>query len=275
MRLIKRDAAIIISVIFFLLFTIWWITLRSMNFPNDSNENQLFAAVYGIIALWGGIWGITISHKWGGFRSVLGKSILLFSIGLFFQEIGQLSYSYYIYFLRIPLPYPSIGDLFFYSTIPLYIAATLLLAQASGAHISLKQLSSKLQAVIVPVAVLILSYVIFLEEYKFDWTNPLKVFIDFAAPFGQAIYISLALLTFILTRNILGGIMKNRVMLILFALLAQFTADWTFLYQASRGTWYAGGLNDYMYLVAYFLMTIALLQLNTVYKKLKHVESDK
>lgn len=266
---VKREAAVITTSASFVLLTSWWIILQFMNLPHDSLKNQLFAAVYGVIALWGGIWGVTISRKWGGIHSVLGKSILLFSIGLIFQEIGQVTYSSYIYFFHIPVPYPSIGDFFFYGTIPFYILAVIYLAQASGVHISLRSFRSKLQAIVIPVVVLVFSYLIFLQGYEFDWSQPLKVFLDLGVPVGQAIYISLAILTFTLTRGILGGIMRNKVLFILLALLAQYVADWTFLYQASRETWYAGGIDDYMYLCAYVLMTLGLLQLRTIYNKLR------
>jgi hypothetical protein len=199
----------------------------------------------------------------------MGKSIFFFSLGLLFQEIGQITYSSYIYFLHIPVPYPSIGDLFFYGTIPLYIAAVIYLAKASGIHISLRSFENKLQAILIPLGVLTFSYLMLLQNYIFDWSNPLKTVLDFVVPFGQAIYISLAILTHTLTKGILGGLMKNKVLTILFALLIQYMADWTFIYQASRGTWYAGGIDDYMFLCAYFLMTLGLLQLGNIHMTLK------
>jgi hypothetical protein len=266
---IKENLVAKVVLILFILLSFWWISLRFMNLPQDSNANQLFAGVYGLIALIGGIWGLTISRKWGGVRSVMGRSIFFFALGLLSQEVGQIIYSSYIYFLHIPVPYPSIGDLFFYGTIPLYVIAIFYLGQASGIHISLRSFRNKLQAILIPTAILVLSYIVFLQGYKADWSNSLKVFLDFAVPFGQAIYISLAILTYTLTRGILGGMMKSRVSFILFALSAQYIADWTFLYQANRGTWYAGGLNDYMYLCSYFLMTLGLLQLGTTHEKLK------
>jgi hypothetical protein len=258
-------AKIVLSL--FVLFSVWWISLGFMHLPKDSNANQLFAGVYGSIALIGGISGMVISRKWGGIRSVMGKSIFFLALGLLFQEIGQIAYSSYIYFFHIPVPYPSIGDLFFYGTIPLYIIAIMYLAQASGMHISLRSFRNKLQAVLIPLIILAFSYFIFLQNYKFDWSSPIKIIIDFGAPLGQAIYISLAILTYILTKNMLGGLMRNKVLVILFALFVQYAADWTFIYQANRGTWYAGGIDDYLYLCAYFLMTFGLLQFKNIYAR--------
>lgn len=266
---VKKETSAKVIFVVFILLTVWWIVLRFMNLPTDSEQNQLWAAVYGLIALWGGISGILISRKWGGTHSVMGKSMLLFAIGLLFQEIGQIIYSSYIYFFKIDIPYPSIGDLFFYGTIPLYIIGIIYLAQASGVRILKQSITQKVQAILIPLGMLLFSYYFFLQGYEFDWSQPLKIFLDFVVPFGQAVYISLAILTYMLTKRVLGGVMKNKVLFILIALIVQYVADWTFLYQASRGTWYAGGINDYMYLVAYFLMTLGLLQLNTILTNLK------
>lgn len=253
----------------FALFTLWWVFLQTLHLPNDSTQNQLFAAVYGVIALFGGITGIVIAKRWGGTKSVMGKSLLFFATGLLLQEIGQVIYSSYIYFFHIPVPYPSVGDLFFYSTIPFYIIAVVYLAKASGVKLSLRSLRNKLQAIIIPAIMLIFSYMFFLQGYEFDFSHPVKMALDLGVPIGQAIYISLAILTYTLTRGILGGVMRSKVLFILAALVAQYVADWTFLYQASKEIWYAGGINDYMYLCSYFLLAFGLIQFDVVYKKLK------
>ena len=88
---------------------------------------------------------------------------------------------------------------------------------------------------------LAVGYFLFLQGYEFDWSDPLKVFLDFGYPFGQAIYVSIAILTYLLSRGILGGIMKGKILFILFALCMQFLSDYTFLYQSSKGTWSVGG----------------------------------
>lgn len=257
-----------IAVISFLILTFFWLILPSTGEP-DTFYYKIFSALYGLMAIWGGVWGIAIAKNWGGFKSVLGRSILMFSLGLIAQEFGQIVYSYYNYVLQI-VPYPSLGDLGFFAAIPLYIYGSYLLAKASGVKVSLRSFSSIFLAVLIPVLMLSIGYLIFLKDYAFDWSQPLTVFLDFAYPLGEAIYLSIALLTFLLTRKLLGGAMRNKILFILFALLAQFIADWTFLYQASKGVVYPGGVNDYIYLCAYILMTYGLFQLNTTVMKLRN-----
>lgn len=255
-----------IAVIFFFLLSLWWIYLNFFANDPDNSQKQLFAATYGLMALWGAVWGLIISRRWGGFYSVMGRAIIFFSFGLFAQEFGQLAYSYYIYFLQIEVPYPSIGDMGYFSSIIFYTLGVLFLAKASGVKISFKSVSHVMQAVIIPLILLAASYFVFLSDYEFDWTQPLKIFLDFGYPFGQAIYISLAFVTYLLSRKVLGGMMRSRILFILFALLVQYIADYSFLYLSNKGLWKVGELNDYTYLIAYLFMGLALFQLKSVIK---------
>jgi uncharacterized membrane protein len=162
-----------------------------------------------------------------------------------------------------------LGDIGYFGSVILYLLAALHLSWAVGAKFSLRNLSGKLAAVLIPLVILVAGYWLFLKGYEFDLSNPVKVFLDFGYPLGEAIYISLGILTFILSRKFLGGLMRPKVLFVLFALLIQFIADYTFLYQSSKETWYAGGLNDYIYLVAYFLMSLALFNLGTAYNEVR------
>ncbi len=257
-----------VTIYSFVFFTLWWLFLQVVT-PGESSNHRLFGALYGVIALLGGIFGMDVARRWGGVQSIIGKSILMFSLGLLAQEFGQIVYSYNHYFLNKEGMYPSLGDLGYFGSIPLYIYGVYLLGKASGVKVGLVSFERKLQAVIIPLIILVAGYVLFLEEYKFDWSQPIKTFLDFGYPLGQAIYVSLAILVYLLSRGILGGIMKKAILFILFALCFQFLADYTFLYQSSKGTWHVGEINDYMYLVAYFVMTLALLQFNIVLKRLR------
>ena len=268
-EVIKVAKAEKVATIAFVLLTIWWIALV-LSESITGLPNYLFGAVYGpFMSLYGGILGISASRQWGGMKSIMGRAIIMLSLGLLAGSLGQIVFSFYNIFLHIEIPYPSLADVGFFGNIPLYIYGIVLLAKASGVKMSLRSFTSQVQAILIPLFMLSFSYVFFLKNYEFDWSQPIKVFLDFGYPLGQALYVSLAILTFSLSRKVLGGIMRNKILFIIVAFVAQYLADYNFLFQNSRGTWYNGGYGDYLYLIAYFLMTLGLLQLKTVFNKLR------
>jgi hypothetical protein len=205
----------------------------------------------------------------------MGRAILAFAIGLLLQTFGQTVFSFYNLVSQVEIPYPSLADLGFFGSIPLYVYGTLMLAKASGVNVSLKTFSSKIQAIVIPLVLLGFSYSLFLRGYEFDWSSPLRVFLDFGYPLGQAFYVSLALLAYLLTKKTLGGIMKNKVLFILIALVVQYVADYNFLTQAYAGTWQNGGYGDLIYLTAYLFMAIGLIQLKPEFIRPTATEPDK
>ena len=265
---IRKESSAKIAIFLMVILTVWWVLLN-LSGSKESLHNYLFGATYGLMAVLGGIVGISIAQHWGGLKSIMGKAILLLSFGLLAQEFGQLVFSYYNIFLYVQVPYPSLADIGFFGNIPLYTLGILLLAEASGVHFLLNKLSGKVQSVLIPAALLSFSYFFFLQNYEFDWTNPLRIFLDFGYPLGQAFYVSLAFLTYSLSRGVLGGVMKDKILFLLFAFIMQYLADYNFLFQNSNGTWLNGGYGDYLYLLAYFVMTLGIIRLNTVLKKMR------
>ncbi len=269
METIKSHWSVWVLLFLFTFFSAWWLFMTFV-LPHDHPLFSYFGIFYGIVALWGGIWGLVIAQKWGGFRSLLGRAIQMFSIGLLLQEFGQCAYTFYIFVLHVDIPYPSVGDIGFFGTIPFYIYGAYLLAKVAGVKISLRSYSSKLQAIVIPVLMLLLAYGLFIQHYtlaSIDFSKPLETFLNFGYPFGQAIYISIGILTYSLTRNMLGGIMKPKILFIIFAFGAQFFADYMFIFFSDK--YYPGSVLDYFYLVAYFLMAFGIFQLRTVLTKLR------
>jgi len=256
----KEQSLIIILALLFLGLTIWWACLNFLNLgiAIDSNK-QIFAASYQILALFGGITGLIMTRRWGGHRSLLGRALIFLSLGLLLQSFGQSSYSFYIFFKQIEIPYPSIGDIGFFGSVIAYIFGVINLARVSGFKFSWESLQNKLQIVIIPAALLMMSYFMFLRGYEFDFSEKLKIFLDFGYPLGQALYVSIAVLTLVVSRNMLGGIMKKPIIFLIIALIVQYLADFMFLYQANAGTWSVGGINDYLYAVSYFFMALSLI----------------
>lgn len=261
-EVIKKEWSAKITFLFFTLITIWWIEIF-LSGKIETSENYFFGATYGLICIVGGISGLIAARKWGGTTSAIGKSLIVLSFGLFAQEFGQLVFSYYNIFLNVEIPYPSIADIGFFGTIPFYIYGISLLAKASGAKFSLNTLSNQIQAFLIPLGMLTLSYIFFLRSYEADFSNPLQVFLDFGYPLGEAIYISLAILTYSLSVKLLGGIMRSKVLFIVAAFVMQYIAEFNFLYQNSVGTWINAGYGDFLYLLSYTVMTLGLIQFNT------------
>ena len=181
-------------------------------------------------------------------------------------------YAFYIYVQKIEVPYPSLGDIGYFGSVILYIYGASLLLRATGAKFSLKSMGNKLLALILPFALLAVSYLIFLRGYEFDWSSPVTVLLDFGYPLLQATYLAIALLTFMLSRKYLGGIMRLVILFVLISLTFQYIADFTFLYQVKNETWAPGGINDLIYLISYALMSLSLLKFESVVKKLDKKE---
>lgn len=264
---IKKEWSAKLAVLFFAFITVWWLFIFLSGFK-ETPQNYNFAATYGLICILGGAYGILYAQKWGGFSSVIGRAMIVLSLGLFFQEFGQIVFSTYNIFLNVEVPYPSLADVGFFGSIPFYIWGAILLAKAAGSKFSLKTFSYQLQAFVIPTIMLVLSYFFFLKGYEVDWADPLKVFLDFGYPLGETIYISVAILAYSLSRGMLGGVMRSKILFLIGAFIIQYIADFNFLFQSSRGTWVNGSYGDYLYFLAYFTMTLGLIQLKNVLNKL-------
>lgn len=258
-----------IAIGLFLFFAAWFFYVHLFDLEKTERMRDILGHLYQVMALYGAILGIVLSRNWGGYKSMLGRAVLFLSLSLLFQNIGQTVSSYFVY-LYSELPYPSLGDVGFFGSTILYIIGLYSLARASGLKFAFKSTKGKIIALIIPVIMLTVSFFFFLKGYEFDWSNKLKVFLDLGYPIGDAVYVSIAILTFTLARSFLGGIMKKPVLFLALALIFQYIADFTFLYQSSRGTWYIGGLDDFLYFLSYSLMTCSLIYIgSSVFKKIK------
>jgi hypothetical protein len=228
-----------------------------------SDGHNLFGATYPITALIGGVYGLFISKKWGGYKSYMGRGIIFLSLGLLGECFGQIVWSYYNIIAKIDIPYPSLADIGYFSIIPLYILGMISLAKASGVSFSLKTVKGKFILVIIPAIMLTLSYFLYLKDLKIDVTQPIKTFLDYGYPIGEALTISIALLVYSLSLNVLGGKMKGKILFIILAFIIQYVTDSTFLYTVSVNTYYNGGPVDMMYATSFLAMAFGLIAFYT------------
>ncbi len=250
--------------VIFAVFLIFWLVLAVKSLQGETPQAEFFSATYGLMALFGGILGLGASRRWGGYRSVVGRSVLFIALGLLAQEAGQITYSTYTYLFHQEIPYPSVGDIGYFASVIFYILGAFSLVKALSTKAVFKQTHNRFFLFIVPVILLAFSYYYFLKGYSFDVHHPLTILLDFGYPLGQAAYISLAILAFLLSKRYLGGAMKPVIFFLIFALLLQYAADFTFLYQTSRKTWQTAGYNELIYLTAYYVMTRSLMKFGAV-----------
>lgn len=253
-------------------FLAWWLFNYFVADPSNTRSSELYSDTYWVVGVIGIVCGLFAAKEWGGFKSIFGRSLMLFSLGLAAQVFGQITYSYYALVEHVEAPYPSIGDIGFFGSIILYIVAVLLLLKAVGVKFRTAPASSKLIAAAIPAALLIASYTALLKGYEFSGDKLITV-LDFGYPLGQAFYISLALLAYILSLKSLGGRMKNKILLLIFALTVQYAADFLFLYRLSNDHWYPGDISDMVYQLAYLFMTLAMLQIGGVARSLRAPKS--
>lgn len=262
----KNTITLFLSTVFGVLSVIWiYITF----FHSDASVlSSVYSWSYGLVALIGGIFGVRAARRWGGTRSLLGRSILSFSIGLLLQEFGQISFTYYTRVQNVDIPYPSIAEIGFLGYLPFYLLGMYYLAQVAGVRVSIRSLNSKLIALCVLLLSLLSTYIFFLKDYAADWSALYVTLVDYAYTIGQSFNISFMVIAYLLSRKYLGGVMKFRLLFVIIAYFVQYASDFTFLYQAYHGSYQASGITDYMYLVAYYLMAIALVQLGQAADKL-------
>ena len=259
--LLKHTLSKLLIIIYFGLLIFWmWI------FVSGSKEglvNNIYGALYPIISLIAGTYGLFIvSKEWGGLKSVLGKGVIFLSLGLLAQVFGQWTWSYYTIIAGVEIPYPSVADVGYFLIVPFYILAMFNFAKAAGIKVGLKNFSGKLQAVIIPLLMIAVAYILFLRGIEVDFINePIRTFLDFGYPGFEAIAISIGILTYSLSRGILGGRMRSRILYFVFALVAAYITDYTFLYLVGIEEYYNAGPVDLMYTTSFLIMSLGLISL--------------
>ena len=160
------------------------------------------------------------------------------------------------------MPYPSIPDIGFFGSVPAYILGAYYLAKGLGVSTIIKKSPAKLiGSILVAVVILVGTYWMFLKGYDTSGKSNAVVFFDFAYPITQAIFVVIAMVTFLSVGRLLGGTMKKPVLLLLLAFLVQFAADANYLYQIIKETWGPAGYGDYIYMLAYFIMSLSIIYL--------------
>lgn len=250
-----------ITLAIFGLLTIFWIVLQMKLLPWKLAD--IFSSTYFIIPLWGALWAILRADKWRGIKSIMGKTMLFFSFGLLCQVIGQISYAVSVHIFHIQIPYPSLGDLGYFGSTLFYLYGVFLLFKVAGIKFKAGLVIKHILVSIISFMCLLIGAYIFLQSYIFQFSDMLKLFLDIWYPVIGIVNFYIVLLLYLELKANKKNILKNKVVFFVFALLIQFLSDSVFIYQANLETWTGGQVNDYMYLLGYLFMTLAILKLDS------------
>ncbi len=243
----------------FVAMLIWWFFIFA-NSLRDTPINFLYGAVLGILPLAGSIFGFRNAVKWGGFKSDIGKALMLLSLGLLTWGIGTLIFAYYNIILQIAVPYPSLADLFYIISWPLWVVSMINLSRATGANFQLGNRVGHLVLFIIPVLMVALSYYLLITVARgggIDFSGSIvKIFFDLAYPIGDVIILTVATLIYGLSFKYLGGSFKWPILIILTGFVMNYISDFSFSYTTTKETFFVAGWVDLMFTLTFFLLSL-------------------
>lgn len=264
-------------VLVYIISVIWWLFL-DRNAEEVPLSNYLYTLLEGIIPIWGGLYGLSVAKRWGFFSSVIGRSLLFLSFGLISWGIGTIIFvGYYNLFLGVEIPYPSLADVAYIISWPLWGIGMIYLSRATGAKAALHNASGKSVIIIIPVIVIALSYYLLVHVARGGVISAseglAKVFFDLAYPIGDVVILTLATLIYGLSFKYFGGKYKFAIYILLLGFVVNYFADFSFSYQTTLETFVPGGLPDLLFTTAMFALSFGVTAIDSRVLSVKENES--
>ncbi len=246
---------------FFMVLAAWCLSLN-LDGTKSSYSNSYFGLTYAFLPVVAGLFGFTSAYRWGGVKSSMGRALFYLSSGLITWGMGQIMWSYYVLVLQIEIPYPSLADLSFMSSWPLWGIGIYHLSKAAGIKFQLSKKSSQLQIYILPMLMTIFSYYLIVHVARngvlISSNNGIVVFFDLIYPFMDALLVAEVLLVFGLTFRQLQPRYKYPVLLLFSGILINYIADFAFSYTTANSTYYNGAIADMLFICSLFIMGTAV-----------------
>ena len=261
----------ILFIIYSLALFLWFYFTIFLSFTTSS-FGYYFQIPLAVVPLYGGISGLLKSRIWGGFKSSMGRALGSLSLGLIMWGLGMVVWNYYIFISSIEVPYPSLADVFFILSWPLWSYGVLQLSKVTGAHFGLREVSGKIYFIFIPIAVIFLSYYLLVMVARggsIDLSvGNLQLFFDLFYPIGDVVILTIVSLIYTLSRNFLGGVYRNHISLLFLGFVLNYFSDFMFSYTTYIGTYFNGHFVDLMFLTTMFILSVAVNNLGSIRKGL-------
>ena len=250
-------------------FFLGWFLLLYLNGWTDTKWNYL-SGTYNIISFAGGFYGLFfVARHWGGWKSDVGRAIIVLSTGLIVWGIGLAIYLFYNLALQVEVPYPSWADAGFLPAYALWAIGIVMLSKATGAQFGLRKLGGKTMLFLVPIAIAAASYYLLVTVARggvittAESSETLKLLLDFAYPISDLVIVTLSTLIYGLSYRYFGGKYRLPIYLILSAFTINYFGDFLFSYTTTVETYYNGSLADVLFTTTMYVLSVGIALLDS------------
>lgn len=256
----------LISIIYFIT-AVFWIFLTIKTGHTSHEAGLYFQILLFVIPFIGALVGLRNALLWGGFKSAVGKAVLLLSLGTLTWSIGMLIWNYYIFIAKVEVPYPSLADVAFILSWPLWALGVTYLSRATGVKFALRSAKGKILLFVVPIIAMAASYYMLVEVARggvieLDFSSLSKLFFDLFYPIGTAVILAMALTFFALSLDFLGGRYKKPIVILILAFIVNYLSDFTFSLTTTNETYFNGHFVDFLFVTAMYLLAMSLSLMN-------------
>lgn len=270
-NMIRRNWQYNIIFILFFGYTLWWLVINIF-LADSSLQGQLWGGTHGLAALIAAVVGLFNARVWGGADSLVGRALVVFSVGLLCQLFGQIIFAYYVSFKDIELPYPSLADLGYFTSIPFYIYGAYLLAKWSGATKSFCWREPGVFLVgLILLILLIISVPMFYYGHIINRLSLVGVLFSYLYILSNTIFVFLAVAPYFSLRRTVRWSIYRPVLFFSVALTFQYIADYVFFIQVNYLPIIPGSIIDYSYFFAYCLMAIGMVRFRVLVEAVRVV----
>jgi hypothetical protein len=265
MEKLQGKVRFVLPLVYFLFF-LFWLGYTLVYGFQPSIAGKIFILSQILFPLMGGCFGLRSAKTWGGTNSVVGRGVTFISLGLLTWGLGTVFWCYYSYFAYLEVPYPSLADVAYIWSWPLWAVGIWNLGRVMGVQYSLRKTAYKLLLIAIPIFVSIVSYIalyVIARGGTMDFTGGLiKLFFDLFYPIASTVITTLVLLAFLLSGEYLGGKFKNVFLLLLLGFFCNYIADFMLAYTSTTGTFYNGHIADLFFTTSMFLISQSVIMFN-------------
>ena len=188
--------------------------------------------------------------------------MIALALGMFGWTGGMIFWNYYLFFMQVEIPYPSLGDLFYIMIWPFWTYAMISLFRVTGAKYGLRKLSGKILALTISAAVVTVSYfLLFIVARQGELGlggGTLSNLLAFLYPLGDVAILLTSALIYSLSFKFLGGVYKKAILILLVGFTLNYIGDIIFVFTATNETYFNGNIADFLYVIMLFTVATGI-----------------